>query len=231
MARIIKIDNAIKKQFARREKMRGVETRIRRLYFLIVCEGEKTEPNYFNQLSKSLPRGAVEVTMDIEGAARNTNSLVEYAEKYRKNSTVKYDRVWVVFDKDSFSDKNFNNAIQNALNNGFKTAWTNEAFELWFLLHFQYVNHSMDRKNYQGFLEREVERITGKKYKYKKNDPNMHSFLLLHGNQKQASQWAEKLIKNFSDNKYATHNPSTRVHHLIEELQNPEKVWDEINAF
>jgi len=230
MRRPAKIDNAVKKRFAREEKKRAVATKTKRLFFLIVCEGEQTEPNYFGQLSKSMPKGAVDVQMEIEGAARNTNSLVEYAKSYLTRSSRSYDRVWVVFDKDDFSDANFHDAIQNAKNNGMKAAWTNEAFELWFLLHFQYVNHNMSRKDYQNYLEREVERVTGKKYTYKKNDPTMHACLSAHGNQERAIEWAKKLEKTHTCTKYAIHNPCTRVHKLVEELKNPEEVWEEINV-
>jgi hypothetical protein len=52
MARIAKIDNAVKKRFERKESKRSVETREKRVYFLIICEGEKTEPNYFEGLKK-----------------------------------------------------------------------------------------------------------------------------------------------------------------------------------
>jgi len=54
MARVQKIDNSIAKRFQRRENKWSQETRDKRVYFLIVCEGEKTEPNYFKALSKSL---------------------------------------------------------------------------------------------------------------------------------------------------------------------------------
>ena len=70
MARVAKIDNVWKKRFEREEKKRKVDTRTKLVYFLIVCEGEKTEPNYFKELEKELPRGTVE--LKIEGTGRNT---------------------------------------------------------------------------------------------------------------------------------------------------------------
>ncbi len=57
MARVEKIDNAFKKRFAREEKARAFETRDKRVYFLIVCEGTKTEPEYFKAIEKELPPG------------------------------------------------------------------------------------------------------------------------------------------------------------------------------
>lgn len=47
MARKIKIDNAELKRFARTQQKRQMGNRPNRQYFLIVCEGAKTEPNYF----------------------------------------------------------------------------------------------------------------------------------------------------------------------------------------
>lgn len=225
MARVVKIDNSIKKRFSRIEVGRSVEKKTQRIFFLIVCEGVKTEPNYFLQLKKSLPVGTLDVQMDIVGTGRNTNSLIDYALKYAQRNSKKFDRIWAVFDRDSFKESSFNDAIQNAKNNQIKVAWSNEAFELWFLLHFQYVNNNMSRSGYQKYLEREISAKLQAPYTYKKNDPNTHKILIAHGNQKQAILWAKKLVQNFTCTRYATHNPCTMVYELIEELENPEMVW------
>lgn len=229
MTRVKKIDNAFKKRFERVEKKRSVNTRNKLVYFLIVCEGKRTEPEYFEALAKELTPNTVE--LNIEGTGRNTIGLVEYTIKLRDESLRKYDRVWAVFDKDSFPAKNFNSAIIKADSNNINCAWTNEAFELWFLLHFQFVNHSMNRDDYKAFLEREVIRVSGnKKYKYKKNDINTYALINKYGSQQQAIDWANKLQEKFTDTKFATHNPCTRVHILIEELFNPEEALKNIKA-
>jgi len=46
MARKVKIPNHVQKRLARDEHKRKRNTKDKRKYFLIVCEGEKTEPNY-----------------------------------------------------------------------------------------------------------------------------------------------------------------------------------------
>jgi len=223
MARVAKIDNATKKRFEREEKKRNIETRNKLVYFLIVCEGEKTEPNYFKAFEKELPRGTVE--LKIDGTGRNTLGLVEYAITQRDRSYRKYDRVWAVFDKDDFPDENFNNAIIKANSNDINCAWTNEAFELWFLLHFQYVNTGMNREDYKAYLEREIKKQSNDaNYKYKKNDNNTFSILKSYGNQQQAIEWAKQLKQTYSDKYYATHNPCTLIYELIEELINPQEV-------
>ena len=138
MARITKIDNVSKKRFERQEKRRAIGTRERRVYFLIVCEGEKTEPNYFKSLKNDLPLESLNVIdMTIEGTARNTTSLIDYIIDYKKKSNREYDSVWAVFDRDSFTPHQFNGAIEKSKANGIKCAWSNQAFELWYLLHFQ----------------------------------------------------------------------------------------------
>lgn len=223
MARKAKIDNVYKKRFVREEKKRIVDIRPKLVYFLIVCEGEKTEPNYFIEFEKKLPRGTVELRID--GTGRNTLGLVNYTIKLRDDACRTYDRVWAVFDKDDFPSRNFNGAIVKASSHNINCAWTNEAFEFWFLLHFQFVNTGMKRDDYKNYLEREIIKKSGNpSYKYLKNDPKTFSILETHGNQKQAIEWAKQLKEKYIDQRYHTHNPCTLVHELIEELMNPQDV-------
>ena len=225
MAKLSKLNNSIKKRFTRKERSRVIEAREKRVYFLIICEGEKTEPNYFNGLKMGLPIGTLIIAdMTIEGAGKNTESLVDFTIKYRKKSNQRFDRIWAVFDRDSFTEKQFNNAIIRAEANEINCAWSNEAFELWFLLHFQFVNHRMSRQDYKSFLEREIKKVSKKEYVYKKNDVNTYSILKEYGNQNQAIVWAKELKALFTDRKHAGHNPCTLVYLLIEELFNPGKV-------
>jgi hypothetical protein len=223
MARVSKVDNSVKKRFARNEKKRVVGTREKRVYFLIICEGEKTEPNYFKGLKNDLPVGTLVIAdMTIKGTGRNTESLVDFTLKYRERSTQKFDRTWAVFDRDSFTEEQFNNAIIKAEANQISCAWSNEAFELWFLLHFQFVDNGMSRRDYQAYLEREIKKVSGKEYTYRKNDILIYSILKGHGNQAQAISRAKRLEDSYdNDTRHADHNPCTHVHKLIEELFNP----------
>lgn len=226
MARVDKIDNSIKKRLERPTgRKRTEDTRDQSVYFLIVCEGTKTEPNYFLQLENDLPKGIVR--LEIEGTGLNTLSLINHAIKLRDRSVRKYDRVWVVFDRDNFPEENFNNAIYMALGNGINCAWSNEAFELWFLLHFQYINVGMSRDKYKEFLETEVRSIAGNaNYVYQKNSNETYDTLKKHGNMMRAIKWADRLLSNYTDGRYADHNPCTQVHLLIKELFDPKSVLE-----
>ncbi len=160
MARKIKIPNERLKRFAREEQKRKNNIRNKRKYYLIVCEGEATEPNYFEGLKQDLPKGVLtSYQIDVEGTGMNTQSLLNEASRlkaeYEKNQGRTVDRLWVVFDRDSFSANNFNSAIQRCKENKpeIGCAWSNEAFELWYLLHFHYFENAMSRKDFKGLIE------------------------------------------------------------------------------
>ncbi len=229
MARTEKVPNELKKRLQRQEHRRREEIRSKRLYFLIVCEGEKTEPLYFEALKKDLPKGILEnAVIEIEGEGKNTLSLIESVAKIRERREAEsgrsYDQTWAVFDRDSFLPQNFNNAIFKArqAQPEIKCAWSNEAFELWYLLHFEFYQDAASRRFYQERLEQAVARRTGKAYRYQKNDPNMYHLLKEHGNQQQAMEWAESLEQWHHGENFADHNPCTLVYRLIKALTSPE---------
>ena len=217
MARTIKIDNVLQKRFSHSKKKR--KNRELKVYFLIVCEGEKTEPNYFNSFPKKVERVVYDI--ECEGKGYNTMKVVEKAIELRDKSSQKYDRVWAVFDRDSFSAKNFNAAISKAKSNGINCAWSNEAFELWYLLHFQYRNTEMNRNEYKKAIENAVneqKKATKKPFEYAKNATDMYVVLQQYGSQEQAILRAKKLLQQFEGQQYADYNPATTVQNLVEEL-------------
>lgn len=219
-----RIDNSIYRSYNRLEGGRKESIRKLRVYILIVCEGEKTEPNYFKSFKSNIK--SFVYTTEILGVGSNTRDLVKRTIKARNNSSQEYDSTWAVFDRDSFSLNNFNGAIQLAESNNIKVGWSNEAFELWYLLHFQFRNTSMPRADYKGAIEKEVNskivsisnRKKPKKFKYKKNSEDMYNILERYGNQNQAIKWAEQLISLHNCKNYAIHNPCTMVHLLVKEL-------------
>lgn len=226
MARKIKIPNEHLKRFAREEQKRKKDVRNKRKYYLIVCEGEATEPNYFEGLKQDLPKGVLTAhRIDIEGTGRNTQSLVDEALRLQKVYEQDYgrsiDRLWVVFDRDSFSANDFNSAIQRCRNNKpeIGCAWSNEAFELWYLLHFHYYNHAMSRRDYQDAIEANLKPVLGNDYRYRKNSIEMYGVLKEYGSIDTAVANANRLIENFEgQDDYANHNSCTTVHNLVKEL-------------
>ena len=124
---------------------RNAPTRIERQTFLIVCEGENTEPSYFKQFRLS------SATIKPVSEGYNTTSLVNRA--IHLSCERNYDQIWCVFDKDDFPDFDFNNAIHIAEAQKFGVAYSNQAFEYWILLHFDdHQGGGMHRRDYNDRL-------------------------------------------------------------------------------
>ncbi|HZX74418.1 MAG TPA: RloB family protein, partial [Cyclobacteriaceae bacterium] len=113
--------------------------------FLIICEGENTEPLYF----EGFP--VPSKTVVTEGGRGSKTSLVNYAIKIKALPKYEGREVWCVFDFDVKPDEaatqpaDFNNAILKAEQNDMKTAWSNDAFEIWFVLHYQGLEAALTR--------------------------------------------------------------------------------------
>jgi hypothetical protein len=175
--------------------------------FLIVCEGAKTEPNYFQ--SFRAPR----VVIQVEGLGMNTVSLVQEAIKLREQDD--YDQTWCVFDKDDFPDQNFNEAIALCKKNKIDVAYSNQSFELWYLLHFDYMHAAITRPDYMKILD---ERLG---HKYEKNSTTIYNEL--QDRQTVAIKYAQNLLDEYRPSRPARDDPSTTVHLLVEQLVNYSK--------
>ena len=178
--------------------------------FLIVCEGEKTEPDYFKAFRMTA------ATVKAVGQAMNTMTLVSKAISIREADQKRkkvYDQCWVVFDKDDFPAKDFNQAIQFAEKNGFRVAYSNQAFEYWFLLHYNLYTGAIHRNQYKDMLTK----LTG--IPYSKNEGYgavMYNLLL--SRQQQAINNAETVLAEISHGNPAEEESSTTVQRLVIEL-------------
>lgn len=213
----IKLDPALERRYAKKaqkHKARKVVCKI-----LIVCEGTKTEPNYFEAFS-SFNRGTTVYDIEVKGLGRNTTDVVDKAIDLKNKGD--YDRVWAVFDKDSFSDDKFNGAIIKAGSNGICCAWSNEAFELWYLYHFVNRTTGMSRSEYQKAISKAVNSSPKYKlrnaYQYAKNDVDNYRIMTQYGSMDKAIIYAEAMSHQYTDQRYAMHNPCTMVFRLVRQL-------------
>ena len=218
----IKIDNALLKRYKsheRKSKPRRVVCKI-----LIVCEGTKTEPNYFRKFA-AFNRGSIVYEVNVKGMGANTMSVVDEAIRIKENSEKKnseYDRVWAVFDKDSFDDSKFNGAIDKAKKHNVNCSWSNEAFELWFLYHFCNVTTATARTDFRKRITEAVnnsdEYKSKKAYVYEKNAEDNYEVMNKYGSQENAIKWAEAQSEKWSGQPYAKQNPCTMVYQLVRQL-------------
>lgn len=195
------------------KKYRYEKNKETREFFLIVCEGEKTEPNYFEGFKRDLQKHVVQ--LEVYGGCGNTMSLIEYAEqqnsKRLKLYGMQYDQVWLVFDKDDFPAHKFNSTITESRNRGWNCAYSNEAFELWYLLHYEFCNTGITRHQY-------IEKLKRYMGSYEKNDCTIYRRLKELGTQPQAIRWAKMLYALYDHRQCANEKPSTTVHLLVGEL-------------
>lgn len=213
---------------AKASRKRLENNREQHVRFLIVCEGKKTEPHYFESLIEKHTSAVREVTIEGEGMA--TIALVKQTKKIRNDLELKndmrFDRIWVVFDKDDFDD--FNDAIRLATKYGFQCAWTNESFELWYLLHFYYLDTAISRDAYIKKLRDAIRKKSGNgTFWYVKGDPNNYYIMQKYGDENLAKRYAIKLRERFSGLDYASQKPCTMVDKLVKELENPEALLNE----
>lgn len=160
--------------------------------------------------------------LTIMGLGRSTTSLleaaIEHVDNRKKSSQPNFDQVWIVFDRDSFTKNQVNTANVRIQELGFHSAFSNEAFELWYILHFEYLDSKIDRKAYIKILNKIFKRLKLKKYT--KNSENIYDILLEYGNEENAITYANKLLNLHIGKTASDSQPSTKVHLLISELNN-----------
>lgn len=215
------------------EKMRSTTAELRKIRgrILIVCEGKETEPNYFSSFPKM-----DNVSVVTTGGKGSPSQVVKKALELRdKAKQSPYDAVWAVFDKDNFTD--FKTAIDTAQGKQIGCAWSNEAFELWFIYHFENPTSAISRNDYGSKIEAHVKQGAKKqklsqyqKFSYQKNDGNVRRTLLdCGGNEENAIKWAEKQAQEqgkWHGENWDKHNPCTMVYLLVKQLLGKDEAFN-----
>ena len=198
-----------------------IKTRIANKIILIVCEGQ-TEKMYF----ESFPVYTA-TTLCVDTKGRSKQSLVDETAKIikrKKGMGETFDEIWCVFDMDvkrgakEFAD--FDNAIYSAINKGYKVAYSNDAFEIWYYLHFQYT----EQANHRTFYYQQLSSRWGFNYEKLGKEKGIccktYEKLLIDedASQERAIINAKRLHRQYDGNSYHDHNPVTTVYLLVEEL-------------
>jgi hypothetical protein len=184
--------------------------------YLIVCEGQ-TEEWYFN----SFP---VQTALVVsKGIGMTKYNLIEKARRMAKEAD--YDEVWCVFDLDFTPTINgqiddFNKAVYADNGKKFRCAYSNDAFELWIYLHYNFTEEAQLRGFYYEQLsdywsmnyEREGKAQSFSKtiYQRLKDDSN--------ASQANAINRAAALLKIYEHEVPHKRNPVTTVFELVKEL-------------
>jgi hypothetical protein len=216
--------------------------------FIIFCEDGIHEPAYFKSFEVSNTLKVNPIPKQGQGwknlintlAYCSKNGLLEFKEgKYSKKEGVT-EEIWCVYDRDK-SDNNhgndvaFTTAISTTEDSGIKVAWSNDAFELWILLHFDEVaaKHQYNRQSiysrltdiFKGLADPALANlIVEPDFSYVnklKRRPNFEQIVIpiLRAKDSIAIDNAKQLEESYT-HKVAFHDrtPCTMVHTLVEEL-------------
>ena len=179
---------------------------------LIVCEGEKTEPRYLDDLRHDLRLASanIEVTGDSDP---DPLSVVDYGLK-RFHEDGEYDRVIFVIDRDTHPEPNYQQArqeVSKAIKEGIQVSLivSHPCFEYWILLHFENTARSYSDPNspcrevvrdVRAHLPDYGKGMTGL---YDKTKPNLGIAIDRSGQRWKQAKSTRRM------------NPSTRVHQLV----------------
>lgn len=139
-------------------RSKGVRQEQRR--FLIYCEGECTENQYFRGLRADLRALPVQICMG--GEHGEPKSVVRAAIEHKKRAArspqdrwTEYDEVWCVLDVEAPTPHpGLSDALRLAERHGIDVALTNPCFELWIMLHFTEMSGYQTSDAAQKALER-----------------------------------------------------------------------------
>ena len=154
--------------------------------------------------------------MNTTSLVKSTQDILNEIDEY-KISTIPYGKIFVVFDKDSFSNESFNKAIEMCERNGYIPLWSNQAIEYWFLLYFNYIDTGMDRKSYESKLN-EYFKAKGSKYRYRKNDEKIFHRLTKYGSLEQARKYAKNIHLNHIKDAPSDSESCTTVYSFFDEV-------------
>lgn len=191
---------------------------------LIVCEGEKTEPNYLQGLVEYEKLSSVNIHIEhTDGKSAPINvvnkAITLYQQRLTENNPdTLFDKVYCIFDRDQHST--FDSATQKAKSYQpkFETIHSYPSFEYWYLCHFKSSRALITTsKNCESLVNQEWKKVFQKDYR----KSQLGIYQQLKSRQTiaiQHAKFAEQDAKSTDEL-----NPSTQVHHLIEYLLNLKK--------
>ena len=209
------------------DKGKPKKVRFYQEFYLIVCEDEKTEPEYFEGFKECFP--AQSLFLVTVGTGLSPLGIIEKAIELRAAKSLEFgkdiDHVWAVFDVDDHGaggkvTANFKEAETIAKVDHINLAISNEVFELWLLLHFVKIDHTAvyPRASIYDMLN-DAAKNHKADFQYVHGDAEILRLTKQYGNEDLAIESALKLISYHKDRDILTSNPITHVVSLVIELK------------
>lgn len=184
---------------------------------LIVCEGEKTEPRYFDDLRVDLRLPSANIVVTGKSNPDPLSVVTFGLNRFHEDGD--YDRVIFVIDRDTHPKPNYDQArkeVSRAINDGIQASLivSHPCFEYWILLHFEdsargYTDpNSPCRQVINDVREHFPPYGKGMTALYDKTKSNLDEAI-----ERSKRRWQHAKSTR-------SKNPSTRVHELVIYLQN-----------
>jgi hypothetical protein len=185
---------------------------------LIVCEGSKTEPNYFKGLRAAYKLSSTNVDIVPPEYGNDPVSIVRFAESQLSNDT--YDRAYCVFDRDGHV--NYTDALRFVSESAFGRANRLVAipsvpcFEVWLLLHYRFSDAPFVGAGGLSPCDQVIRALKEHLRDYAKGRKD--TFRQLQPLLEIALQNADLLSRNNINS--GSENPATKIHDLVQYLRN-----------
>ncbi len=183
---------------------------------LIVCEGGKTEPNYFDELKRASRLSNANVR--ICGLGADPLSVVNFAiETFRREP--EFDRIYCVFDRDRHTtyDAALDRIHRARLGKGARmfAIPSVPCFEFWLLLHFTYTTRPFNAPPGDSICSRVIEELRKYVPKYRKGTRGIFGMTR---DKLDIAITNAKRLEQFHRTS-GIDNPSTLVHSLVQYLR------------
>lgn len=198
------------------ERKRTTGHRQRRPVIYIICEGFETEINYFRKFRTRYSNIDIRPITSHHKSAISLINRVADTLKQELYYPEDGDQIWCVFDRNGNTNEELQKAGQIASRRGYYIAFSNPAFELWFLLHF------IDQRAYLTDAEAVITKLDTENCipNYSKSGDYYDMLLPM---RQQALERAIALQKYHTDNGHnllhRDSNPCTSIAQLVELLQ------------
>lgn len=204
------------RELARKQGRRAGYDRI-----LIVSEGSKTEPNYFNEIRTALHLHTANVAVQPSGLGTDPLSVVRYAQALFEKGDLRkgiqpraFEKLYAVFDRDDhrsyFDALQLADSLDRKLMNDarqpvrFRPIVSVPCFELWLLLHYEDIQAPLHRDEVMQRLKRHIRN-------YDKGAGG--AFANTRGRLNTATQRAQGLTARY--NAYSDTGPFTAIGELV----------------
>jgi RloB-like protein len=180
---------------------------------LIISEGKKTEPNYFNAIKRQYRLTSVDIADTKKNTGKELLQIAIDLKAKAKRERNSYDEIWIALDRDGYT-KHAEVFDRVKKYPEIRIGFSSPCFEYWLLLHFEYTSAPFDDCDYT------IKKLETYLPDYQKGKDYSRIFMERISTAVSNSKKIKKHQEDTSDVKIWAYNPYSNLHELIEQLLN-----------